>query len=81
MGTDSESVPILLYIEYHLVSVKRHSVGLHAYLLLYLVDNCFVFLASFLSCALDKVEVACCICEDHVDEVDYELHVLLYETA
>ena len=72
-----------LNFEFHLflISVKRHSVRFHADLLLYLVDDCLIFLASFLGRALDKLEVVCGVREDHVDEVYYELHILLHETT
>ena len=60
-----------------LVSVKRHSVCLHAYLLSYCCEYILISFAAFLCLACDKVKVVGSICKNLVDEVDDELHVLL----
>ena len=64
-----------------LVSVKRHSVGLHAYLLPYGCKYLLVSLASFLCLACDEVKVGCSICKHLIDEVYDEFHILLYEAS
>ena len=64
-----------------LVSVKRHSVGLHTHLLSYVCKYLFVSFATFLSLACYEVKVGSCIAENLVDEVHDEFHILFYETT
>ena len=64
-----------------LISVERHPVGFHPYLLLYLFDYLFVFLASFLSLAGNEVKMSGCVCENGVDKAYDELHVFLDEAS
>lgn len=60
-----------------LISVKRHSVGFHPYLLLYLFYYLFVFFASFLCLAGYEVKMGGCVCENGVNKAYDELHVFL----
>jgi len=68
-------------IQKRLISVKRHAVGLHAYLLAHGSKNLLVCLASFLCLSCDEVKVGCCVCEHLVNQVHYELHILLHEAS
>ncbi len=66
-----------LYIRMELISVQRHAVCLHSYLLSYSSEDFLVSFAALLCLACDKVKVVGSVCEDLIDEVDDELHVLL----